>query len=308
MLIWSKAFFRDIMSRKFIQLILCLSLLSGSTVVAVAAEKPIVFVSIQPQKYFVEQLAGDAVEVEVMVPPGASPATYEPRPSQMIKLARAKIYYSIGVPFEASWLPRLQAVAPEITLVATDAGIVKRAIDFHPHHGADSGHTIDRRAIADPHIWLSPPLVRQQAEHIARSLQSLLPARAEETGKRFSLFVEKLERLNSSLHQIFQGREGVHFMVFHPSWGYFADEYGLIQEPVEFAGKSPKPAQLAELVRMARADGIETILVQPQFSRKSAELVAREIGGKVVIADPLAVDWEENLKQVSRLIIRAAEK
>ncbi len=227
---------------------------------------------------------------------------------QMIKLARAKAYYSIGVPFEASWLPRLRSVAPDIALVATDAGIEKRPIDFHSHHGTVSEHSVDRRAIADPHIWLSPPLVRQQAEHIARSLRSLLPAHAEEISRRLSLFTEKLDRLNRSLHQIFQQKKGLHFMVFHPSWGYFADEYGLRQEPVEFAGKSPKPAQLAELVRAARADGVQAILVQPQFSSKSAELVAKEIGGEVVIADPLAADWVENLQRVSLLIAGAAGK
>lgn len=270
-----------------------------------AEEKPVVFVSIVPQKYFVEQLAGDAVEVEVMVLPGASPATYEPRPSQMARLARARVYYSIGVPFEAAWLPRLRSVSPDITLVATDAGIAKRPIAGH-HHGEHGIHAaVDHNAIADPHIWLSPPLVREQVAIIANSLQTLLPERAAEIDARHSDFNRRIDALNAELHQAFQGKEGLRFMVFHPSWGYFAHEYGLEQEAVELSGKSPKPAQLAELVAEAKEEGIRVIFVQPQFSRKSAELVARELDGRVVVADPLALDWADNLRQVAARIVEA---
>lgn len=268
-------------------------------------EKPIVFVSIVPQKYFVAQLAGDAVEIEVMVLPGMNPATYEPRPSQMVMLSQASVYFSIGVPFEAAWLPRLRSVSPEIVLVATDSGIVKQPITGHHHEGDKDGGepAAEHTARADPHIWLSPPLVKKQVVTIANSLKTLLPEQADEIDTRKRDFLERIDALNSELHQLFQGKEGLRFMVFHPSWGYFAREYALRQEAVEFSGKSPKPSQLAELVTEARAEGITTVFVQPQFSKKSAELIAREIGGKVVVADPLAYDWLDNLRRVAQLIV-----
>ncbi len=297
------------MYSKFIKFFTIISFLLCSAAIGLAQQKPVVFVSILPQKYFVEQLAGDVVDVEVMVPPGASPATYEPRPSQMAKLAKAKAYYSIGVPFEASWLPRLRSVTPDIVLVATDKGIQKRPIDSHAdHHHTQNSNTLVRHAIADPHIWLSPPLVKQQVKHIAHSLSSLLPLHAEVIRKRLQQFTTRLDQLDATLHKTFLEKKGMHFMVFHPSWGYFADQYGLVQESVEFAGKNPKPAQLAQLVADARAENIHTVLVQPQFSKKSAELIAREIGGKVIIADPLASDWLENLQRVALLVAGETEK
>ncbi len=286
---------------KFIKFFIVASLFFIMPISAMAIEKPVVFVSILPQKYFVEQLAGDLVSVDVMVPPGASPATYEPKPSQMVRLAKAKAYYSIGVPFETAWLPRLHSVTPDIVLVATDSRIQKRPIDFHSHHnGQENGAA--HRAIADPHIWLSPPLVKKQVEQVALSLRSLLPSHSKEINQRLTAFKAELDTLDLELKKILQGMEGVHFMVFHPSWGYFANQYGLVQEAVEFSGKSPKPTHLAKLVATARDNGIQTILVQPQFARKSAELIAKEIGGKVVVADPLAVNWAENLKKAAQLI------
>lgn len=256
------------------------------------------FVSIAPQKYFVEQIGKDLVEVAVMVPPGASPATYEPKPQQMAALAITDAYLSIGVPFERAWLPKFAAANKKMTLVATDRGIQKRAMADH-HHGREQHdhHDHGDAPPVDPHIWTSPPLVMSQARTILAALKELAPAHADKFEANYHAFVAALKALDQELHAIFDTRQGLQFMVFHPSWGYLADTYGLIQVPVEIEGKAPKPAQLKRLITHAKAKEIKVIFVQPQFSAKSAKLIAKAIDGVVIAADPLALDWAANLRR-----------
>lgn len=274
---------------------------------ASAAERPMVFVSIVPQKYFVQQISGDLVHVEIMVQPGASPATYEPKPSQMAGLARAAIYFAIDVPFEKAWLGKIAAVNPKMPIIRTDSGIDKLAMAAHHHEEQGSEQDEVGHGILDPHIWLSPILVKKQAAAILAGLKSILPGHAAELEANYRNFLLSLDRLDSQLHEQLQNSKGLQFMVFHPSWGYFARQYGLEQVPIEIEGKTPKPAQLAELIGHAQQQNIHIIFVQPQFSRKSAEVVAKEIGGKVVFADPLAEDWPRNLADVAEKIRQAAK-
>ncbi len=258
--------------------------------------KMAVFVSIVPQKYFVQQICRELADVQVMVPPGASPATYEPKPRQMAAISKTRIYFSIGVPFEKAWLNKIAAANPDMAVVPTDRGIKKIPMRFipttgikHPEHG-----------ILDPHIWLSPPLVMIQARTILKALQEADPAHRSVYENNYRAFISQLSDLDAELRTIFSGRFGQQFMVFHPSWGYFAHAYGIKQVPIEIEGKEPKPAQLRELIEHAKEDGIKFVFVQPQFSARSAKLIAREIGGQVVFADPLAEDWAGNLRAVAR--------
>jgi len=260
-----------------------------------------VFVSIAPQKFFVQQIGGDRVAVQVMVPPGASPATYEPKPRQMAALSRAKVYFAVGVPFEHVWLNKIAAAGPGMTVVATDQGIEKRAMTSDHHHES----TADHDEGLDPHIWLSPPLVKIQARTILAALQQADPPQAQIYQTNCDRFVSRLDALDTELRTALAGKQGRRFMVFHPSWGYFAQAYGLEQVPVEVEGKDPKPGQLAELIEAARRQGIGVIFVQPQFSSKSARLIASAIGGQVAVADPLAEDWEANLRRVAQQLKRA---
>lgn len=303
-----------------------LSLIMFSSV-CVAEDKPTVFVSIVPQEYFVQQISKELIDVEVMVQPGASPATYEPKPSQMSSLSSCAAYFAIGVPFESAWLGKISAVNPNMDVVHTDKDIEKIAMTRHHHeeetnaehheegnHGGHhenepSGHDtiLDDHAILDPHIWLSPTLVKKQAEIMLETLTAILPEHADFFAANYREFIEEIEALDGFLKATFQGMERKRFMVFHPSWGYFAKEYGLEQIPIEIEGKTPKPAQLGELVQHARENDIQVIFVQPQFSKKSAEVVAREIRGKVVYADPLAEDWLNNLKEVGEKFKSAAK-
>ena len=270
-----------------------------------ASDRLPVFVSVLPQQYFVQQIGGDHVDVQVMVQPGASPATYEPRPRQMTALAGARLYFSIGVAFESVWLDKIMAANPAMTLVRTDAGIQKIPMATH-HHGEEAHHEGEENhgesshdGILDPHIWLSPPLVRQQAGTILSALTAADPGRSEDYDANYRRFVAAIDDLDRDLKTLFSGKEGLPFMVFHPAWGYFAQAYGLTQVPIEIEGKDPKPAQLQVMIENARAQGIRVVFVQPQFSVKRAELVAREIGGQVAFADPLAPDWLTNLRAVA---------
>jgi zinc transport system substrate-binding protein len=257
----------------------------------------------------VQQIGKERVTVGVMVQPGANPATYEPKPSQMAALATTAIYFAIGVPFERSWLENIAAANPRLRVVHTDGGIEKRpmAARLFGHGAGDAprpdpgGHETHPRSPAglDPHIWLSPPLVKIQARTIRAALQETDPAHAGRYEANYREFIARLDQLDADLKRSFAGKTGLPFMVFHPSWGYFAQAYGLRQVPIEMEGKNPKPAQLQALIRQARTSGIKVIFVQPQFSAKSAQLVAREIGGRVVVADPLAEDWMANLRAVA---------
>jgi zinc transport system substrate-binding protein len=269
---------------------------------ALAADPLPVFVSINPQKYFVQQIGKDLVSIQVLVPPGASPATYEPKPRQMADLSKTKTYFAIGVPFENAWLDKIAAANPDMTVVHTDDGIEKIPMASHRHDAEGAHHeagTHEHRVL-DPHIWLSPPLVKIQAGTIMNTLQKLDPSHRAEYQNNYRQFVAQIDELHNELKMVFENEQGLQFMVFHPSWGYFAQAYGLRQMPVEIEGKDPKPAQLKALIEHAKEEGIKVIFVQPQFSTKSAQLVAREIGGQVAVANPLAGDWLANLRDVAQ--------
>jgi zinc transport system substrate-binding protein len=284
---------------------------------AFAKDQPTVFVSVLPQKFFVQQISKDFVDIAVMVLPGASPATYEPKPSQMAKLATSSLYFSIGVPFENAWLDKISGVNPKMKIIRTEEGINRLAMVEHHHDEEvhhedrhDDQHTAGDHEVKheeeeihenglDPHIWLSPPLVKKQAETIAAALASAYPEQAAFFQRNLTTFLADIDRLNDELHRTLAEKKGMKFMVFHPSWGYFAKEYGLEQVAIEIEGKAPKPAQLQELIEHARENAVTVVFVQPQFSTKSAQLIAREIGGEVIFIDPLAEDWLHNMKQVA---------
>jgi zinc transport system substrate-binding protein len=255
-----------------------------------------VFVSILPQKYFVKQIGKDRVDVRVMVQPGASPATYEPKPKQLVELSKTDIYFSIGVPFEKVWLKKITAANPRMKVVHTDHGIEKIPMAADVHHDQEKHHN---HGIPDPHIWLSPPLVKIQAHTILSALQQVDPSHGTVYQTNYREFVSRIHELDGQLKTLFAEKQGLRFLVFHPAWDYFARAYGIEQVPIEIEGKEPKPAQLKELIEYARENRITVIFVQPQFSAKSADLIAKEIGGQVAFADPLAEDWMANLREVA---------
>jgi zinc transport system substrate-binding protein len=165
--------------------------------------------------------------------------------------------------------------------------------------GIDHSEDQHDRSGLDPHIWLSPPLVMMQARTILDALQKVDPVNRSNYEANYKAFMAELVDLDADLKKIFADRKGLRFIVFHPSWGYFARSYGLVQVPIELEGKSPKLAQLTDLIEFAKENNIKIVFVQPQFSSKSAELIAREIGGEVALVDALAENWSENLRGVA---------
>jgi zinc transport system substrate-binding protein len=264
-----------------------------------AGEPLQIVVSIPPQAYFVDRIGGDRVTTEIMVPPGADPHTYEPRPEQLKALSQADAYMRIRVDFEDAWMDRFAAVNPKMQIVDTTAGIERLPPDVReigeaghasPDHGGDK---------VDPHIWLSPRRVKIQAEDIYRALVALDPARANEFKVNLEAFLRDIDTLDRQIRQALQGVKQRQFIVLHPAWGYFARDYDLQMLAVEVGGQEPSAAELADLVATARKDQIKVIFVEPQFSRRAAETLAQEIGGQVLTIDPLARDWLANLRQVA---------
>jgi len=283
--------------------------------------KPTIFVSILPQKYFVERLVSDEFEVEVMVPPGQSPATYEPTPQQMVALSNAVLYFKIGVPFEQSWLDKIAELNPDLIFVDTAAGIelremaslaeiIETEIDTHAeehhaeeHHAEDQNHDDhDHEGAMDPHIWLSPELVKIQADNILSSLTELKPERKDVYELRNQSFKLDLEELQQEIMLNFSNLKNRELLVFHPSWGYFAKEFGLQQIPIEISGKAPTSRELTKIMKLAKDREIKVIFVQKQFSKHEAEMVADNISGTVVQIDPLAENYLDNMSSISKHI------
>jgi zinc transport system substrate-binding protein len=271
----------------------------SSSTVSRAGQKLDVFVSIAPQKYFVQQIGKERVNVQVMVQPGANPATYEPRPRQMAALSKAQIYFAIGVAFEKVWLGKIAAASSKLRVVHTDHGVQKIPMATH-HHPAEHDSGKNHQGEPDPHTWLSPTLVISQARAILNALVDVDSNHRPVYEANTNAFIAELAALDADFRDMFAGQQGREFMVFHPAWGYFAQAYGLKQVPVEIEGKDPKPAQLKALIDHAQKKHIKVIFVQPQFSARSAELIAKAIDGQVIFADPLASDWSDNLRKVAQ--------
>jgi zinc transport system substrate-binding protein len=265
-------------------------------------------VSVLPQSYFLEKVGGDRVDVFVVVPPGANPAVYEPSPSDMRRMSGTDVWFTVGVAFEDPWIPRFTSSNPDLRVVSTLEGIERKPIGRYSLEALDDGddghpqdHTHDEGS-PDPHVWLSPELARIQAGIMARELAAVDPGSAELYMRNYDSFSAEIDSLQEQLHSLLDTLSSRSFMVFHPAWGYFADEFGLVQVPVETGGSEPSPGEMARLVDYARENGIRTVFVSPQFSTSSAGAIASEIHGGVARMDPLAPDWADNLARVAEMI------
>lgn len=264
-----------------------------------------VFVSIQPQKYFVDRVAGPDAQVSVMVPPGKEPHSYEPTPRQVSRLSEADVYFRIGVPFEEAFIPRIARSLDDLMIVDTTQDITRRRLDAHEHDGEDEHE--EARGALDPHVWLGPPEVKKIAASIRDALVSLRPENEAIYRQNYEEFASDIDALHEELSAELSPYEGETMFVFHPSFGYFADTYGLDQEAVEIGGNEPSAAQLERVIEEARSEGVQVIFVQPQFSRASAERIAEAIDGAVIAIDPLAEDWMSNMRTIAERVREGLE-
>jgi len=271
-------------------------------------EKPLLFVSIPPQAWFVGQLAGESFQVKVMVGPGESPATYEPRPRQLEELSRAAAFLAIGVPFEEAWMPRIRDLFPGLKVYDVSAGIPKRPVDdIHALLGGSSetGHS---HGHLDPHIWLSPELAKTMAENMTQALIEIDPAGESRYRERLALLLTRLSLLQKEIRDILGEGAKAPFAVFHPSWGYFCREFGLEQIPIEVRGKEPAPRELQAIMEYLREKGVRTIMIQKEFSRHAAMRIAQSLNGEVVTLDPLGRDYPALLREAAQAAARKAVK
>jgi zinc transport system substrate-binding protein len=274
---------------------------SGPARAAGAAPLP-VLASIAPQKYMLERIAGDSIAVTVLVKPGSDPHSYEPGPSQMRQAAQSAAWFTIGVPFETIWLERIKGVSPKLRIISCIKGIQRlpfggddgqgQAEEGHDDAGeAAHGHDRDHGAL-DPHVWLSPMLAREMLSTMARELGKLLPDKAESFRAKAQAFAGELEELDRELALRFldvpEGKRV--FLTFHPSWRYFAFNYGLRELAIEEEGKEPGPKRMKDIIDTAKACGIRAVIIEPQFSGSAAAAIAESLGARVLRADPLAED------------------
>jgi len=281
---------------------------------APAREKIKVFVSIVPHAYFVERVGGDRVDVGTLVGPGREPHEYEPTPKQLGELASARVLFTAGMPFETTLAKKIRSSFKNLRVVDTNKGITLHAMseeegeaeddDKRHKHGKEAAHD-HRTGAPDPHVWLDPVLAKTQVATICDTLVAMDPAHTDEYRKNLEAFQQDLDRLNQKLTAALAPLKGKTFYVYHPAFGYFADRYGLRQVPVEMGGKEPSAKHLAQLISRARKDGVKVIFVQPQFSKKTAEALAKEIGGAVVPLNDLAKDYLKNMEEIATQVSAA---
>ena len=272
-------------------------------------------VSILPQKYFVERISGDLATVDVLLKPGKSPATYSPTPAQIKSLSQADLYFKIGVPFENGFLHKIESIEEDIRLVDCRKGIRLRQMQDQVDDHEEAGHIKDQAHMAehhegehhdhtgkDPHIWMSPKLVKIQAHTILEALVALDPANQGIYKNNYTAFIQDLDHLDTRLTQTLSPYKGENLFVFHSAFGYFTDAYGMHQIAVETMGKSPKGKDLTAIIKLAKKEKARVIFVQPQFDRNTAEKIASAIKGHVVSINPLAYDYLANMKIIAKTI------
>jgi len=255
-------------------------------------------VSIIPQKYLATFIAGDKFDVQAMQPIGSNHETYEPAPRDMEKISTSKLYLALGaLDFEIAWLDRFKASNPAMTVINTSEGI--QMISGHHHEdeeGDDHNHGID------PHTWLSPSCMKVQAANISKALSAIDTANASFYASTLTKFYLTADSVDRVIREKLSGSEGKSILIFHPALAYFARDYNLIQISIEQDGKEPSPAYLSELVKTAKEKGITSIFISKEFDTRNAEVIAREIKGKVVVFDPMAENWAENMIHLAGLI------
>lgn len=289
---------------------------------ASASEPVQVVVSIGPQRYVVQQLGGELVKVTSMLPEGSFPGIYEPTNQQMQDLSKADLYVRIKVPYEIAWWEKMEAANPDMFVVDSTEGVAFIEAGAHHHdEGEEHEHDAEHQAKEeqhhdhesehhgrDPHIWLSPRMMKIQAENIYQGLIAVDPENKDTYSANKAALLSTLESLDAEIQAQLADLKTRKFMIFHPAWSYFARDYDLTQIPIEIEGKEPSAKEMTELMKIAKEQQISVIFVQPQTSRRSADIIAKQIGARVEILDPLAVDWLENMRRVTAILAETLSK
>ncbi|MCB0821129.1 MAG: zinc ABC transporter substrate-binding protein [Bacteroidales bacterium] len=252
-------------------------------------EKDIITVSILPYQYFVEKIAGNLFTCEVMIPPGASPASYEPTPRQVMNLSNSKLYLLSGyLAYEQNWVKNFKANLPNLEFYNTSQGLnlIKNEIKNHDDH--DHGPI-------EPHVWTSPQNVKIISQNIADALIKIKPENKSIFLKNLEQFHKEIDSIDFTINQLLMAKTNRSFIIYHPALTYFAHDYKLTQIPIEQEGKEPSVKHIRAVADFAIENKIKVILIQKQFNKEEAKTLEQEIGGKIVEIDPLAFDWENEM-------------
>lgn len=260
--------------------------------------KPVITVTIEPQRYFTEAIAGDKFDVVSIVPKGSSPETYDPTPQQLVALGDSKAYFRIGyIGFEQVWMDRLTDNTPHIQVFDTskDVDLIYEADEDHGDHRHAGG--------VEPHIWNSTGNALIIARNIYKALCRLDKENEGYYLSRYDSLSRQIVQTDSIIRQTLQQPDcAKSFMIYHPALSYFARDYGLQQISIEEGGKEPSPAHLKELVDVCRQGDVRVIFIQPEFDRRNAEIIARETQTRIVPINPLSYDWNAEMQGVARAL------
>jgi len=251
----------------------------------------LITVSIPPQAWFVSQIAGDKAHAMVLAGPGQNPHSYEPGPRQIQSLSASGAWILSGVEFEISLRPKIAALFPNLLIVDGTKGVSFRMLEEHDGDGHDhSALEIDR------HTWLGREPAKILAAHVRDAL-SLLDGENEayyrgQYERLIALIDFEFDELKITLMPI----SGRSVFVYHPSFGYFLDEFGIHQEAVETGGKEPTPRELYNLIARLKEEQAAAVFVQAQFSVNAAKTLASAVGAELIALDPLAQDWLGNIR------------
>lgn len=247
--------------------------------------KIVVGVTILPQADIVMNIMGDRADIIVMTPPGADPHTYEPSPDQLRLISNAKIYFKVGsgIDFERTYMDKLEKLNPDMVVV----------------DGSKNIKIIDN----DPHIWLSPQNAITMTENFYDEIVKIDPDNKEFYKQNKNKYVRELADLDKDLKDKFSRYDNKAFLTYHPSFGYLAKEYDLVQIAVESEGKEPTPQDIRRCVDLAKELDLSYVFLEPQFPKRYAEAIANEIGGTIVYIDPLPEKYIENMTKISDMLM-----
>ena len=281
---------------------LLLAACTGRTSQSGTEEKPVITVTLEPQRYFTEAIAGDKFTVVSMVPKGSSPETYDPVPQQLVSLGDSKAYFRIGyIGFEQTWMDRLMNNTPHIQVFDTSKGIdLILNNDEHDHgHNSHAGHI----HAVEPHVWNSTGNALIIAGNTYKALSQLDKTNEVYYRNRYDSLCQRIQHTDSLIRRQLSAPEAAKaFMIYHPSLSYFARDYGLHQISIEEGGKEPSPAHLKALIDLCQAEDVRVIFVQPEFDKRNAETIAQQTGTKVIPINPLSYDWEEEMLNVAKAL------
>ncbi len=259
--------------------------------------------TIEPQRFFLEQLVGNKYKVNTLVPVGVSPETYEPAPRTMIELGKSKAYFKVGfVGFENVWTKKLKSNNPNTEIVDCSVGI-ELLRDTHGHqHGYVDPTEHPHFVNADPHIWSSARNAILFSKNMLDALVDIDPENATFFEQNYQTLVERINKTDNIIEELLKDISSRSFIIYHPALSYFARDYNLEQYSVEFEGKSPSPAQIKALIDLAKQEHIKTIFIQQEFDVKNTKVIADELGSRPHVINPLAYNWDAELIKIAKIL------